>query len=70
MSYFQRQNDSSQTSKPHHGDLERELEDSLQRAHGAEERAMRLEETCRDLKHQMCEIVEQHDANKQEAVDR
>ena len=67
---LQKQNDSGRSSNPHQNDLERELEDSLQRTHSAEERAMRLEETCRDLKQQMCEIIEQHDANKQEAVDR
>ena len=58
------------TSNPHAGDLEDELQKALQRAHEAEERATRLEETCQDLKQQMCEIVEQHDANKQDAVDR
>ncbi|CAK8682000.1 unnamed protein product [Clavelina lepadiformis] len=51
-------------------DLQREFEESLERVDVAEERSMRLEETCRDLKQQMCELVEQHDANKQEAVDR
>nr|CAB3229918.1 centrosomal protein of 152 kDa-like [Phallusia mammillata] len=47
-----------------------ELAEALERAEQAEKRAIQLEATCREVKQQMCELIEQHDANKQEAVDR
>jgi len=57
-------------ARRHSIDLDRQLEEAVERAEEAEKRAMRLEETCRDVKLQMREMIEQHDANKQEAVDR
>ncbi|XP_078482976.1 uncharacterized protein LOC100180703 [Ciona intestinalis] len=50
--------------------LEEDLRAALERAGEAEERAQDLDNSCREVKQQMCEMIEQHDLNKQEAVDR
>ena len=49
-------------------ELQRQLRDANDKLEETEERKLQLEDTCRELKHQMLEMIEQHDANKQDAV--
>ena len=51
-------------------ELQRQLRDANDKLEETEERKLQLEDTCRELKDQMLEMIEQHDANKQDAVDR